>query len=370
VTSGGAHEGAVDVAVVGAGVVGLAIARALALEGREVVVLEQHASIASETSSRNSEVIHAGIYYPPGSLKARLCVAGRDALYEHCARRSVPHARVGKIIVATAAAEEPVLERLMATARANGVDDLVRLSGAELARREPEVRAAAAIFSPSTGIVDAHELARSLLVDARAAGATLALRARVSRVEPESAGFTIAVETGDTLRARSLINAAGLHAESLALAVRGLPRGSVPRVHLCKGSYFALQGASPFRHLVYPVPGPSSLGVHATLDLAGRARFGPDAEYVERIDYDVAESRGASFYEAIRRYWPALPDGALTPAYSGIRPKLQAEGSPPRDWEIQGPEDHGVPGLVQLFGIESPGLTACLAIADEVRRRL
>jgi len=362
----------VECVVIGAGVIGLAVARALALVGREVVVLERHGLIGSEISSRNSEVIHAGIYYATGSLKARLCVAGRERLYNYCAEHYITHRRLGKLIVATSEAQLPALAALKAKAEANGVTDLRELSGVEARRLEPWVRAVAALLSPSSGIIDSHGLMLSLQGDAEDHGAAIALNSPVLGGEIRGGGLEIDVGGADplTLRCRTLVNAGGLGAQAFAAHLRGLEGRFVPPLHLAKGHYFTLTGRTPFTHLVYPMPDAASLGVHVTLDLNGRAKFGPDVEWVDRIDYDVDAGRAASFYAAIRSYYPDLADGALEPAYTGIRPKLQAPGGPPEDFVIQGQETHGIPGLINLFGIESPGLTSSLAIADDVAKRL
>jgi L-2-hydroxyglutarate oxidase LhgO len=357
-----------DVAVVGAGVVGLAIARALAQAGREVFVLERERAIGVHTSSRNSEVIHAGIYYQPGSLKARLCVQGRRALYAYCQERAVPHARIGKVIVATAEEEIGALEKILALARASGVEDLEWLSAEELHRLEPEVRGVRGLLSPSTGIVDSHALMGSLLEEARRAGARLVLGTPVlgGRVEDHGVELALGGDEPSRVRFTSVVNSAGLWAPELARRLEGFPADAIPPQRYAKAHYFVLSGRSPFRHLVYPVPVPGGLGTHVTLDLAGQARFGPDVQWVEAVDYGFDESRDASFYASIRRYWPALADGALQPGYTGIRPKVSGPGEPAADFLVHGPEVHGVPGLVQLYGIESPGLTAALALADEV----
>jgi len=362
----------VECVVIGAGVVGLAVGRALALSGREVIVLERHGLIGSEISSRNSEVIHAGIYYPTGSLKARLCVAGRQRLYDYCAEHGVPHKRLGKLIVASSPAQLPALAALKAKAEANDVTDLKELSAAEASAREPAVRVAGALFSPSSGIVDSHGYMLSLQGDLEDHGGALALNSPVTSGEVRDGGFQINVGGADplTLQCRLLVNAGGLGAQAIACSLRGLDRKFVPPLYLAKGHYFALAGRTPFTHLVYPMPEAASLGVHVTLDLNGRAKFGPDVEWIDRIDYDVDINRAASFYAAIRSYYPALADGALEPAYTGIRPKLQAPGGAAEDFVIQEPETHGVRGLVNLFGIESPGLTSSLAIADVVSAQL
>lgn len=361
----------VECVVIGAGVIGLAVARSLAEAGRETVVLEAAQTIGGETSSRNSEVVHAGIYYASGSLKARLCLAGRERLYDYCVARGIPHRRTGKLIVAASTAELVQLRALAATAKANGVADLEWLDPAAVGRLEPAVRCRGALLSPSTGILDSHALLLSLQADAEAAGATVALRAPLRCGRALARGFALEVGGNEParLRCRRLVNAAGLHAQSVARRIAGVDAAGVPPLHLAKGVYFTLAGRSPFGRLVYPVPEPDGLGLHVTLDLAGRARFGPDVEWVERIDYDVDPARALRFYPAIRRYYPDLAEGALLPGYAGIRPKLAPAGAP-SDFCVQGPEEHGLAGLVHLYGIESPGLTACLAIAQLVAERL
>lgn len=363
----------IDTAVIGAGVIGLAVARRLAHAGREVVVLEAAAAIGTVTSSRNSEVIHAGIYYPRDSLRARLCVPGKRALYRYCAERGVGHRRAGKLLVAIEDAEIAGLEAIRAKAAANGVGDLKRLEAAEARALEPELRCRAALFSPSSGIVDSHGLMLALQGDAEDKGAAIAFGSPVTGGEARRDGIVLEVggETEVRVLARTVINCAGLDAQRLARSIRGARADAIPPLHCGKGSYFTLAGRSPFRHLIYPVPGASGwLGVHVTLDLAGRARFGPDLEWIAEPNYDVDPARADKYYPAIRRYWPGLPDGALQPGYAGVRPKLAPPGEPERDWAILGPEATGIPGLVNLFGIDSPGLTACLAIADQVGRKL
>jgi L-2-hydroxyglutarate oxidase LhgO len=361
----------VDALVVGAGVVGIAVARALALAGREVLVLERADTIGTGASSRNSEVIHAGLYYPPGSLKARLCVAGKHALYAYCRERGIAHRNCGKLIVAVTEAQVGELARIQAQGTANGVGDLVMLTGEAARTMEPELACVAALHSPSTGIVDSHGLMLALQGDAENAGATFVFRSPVDRARIAAGGVEIEVGGAEPMRlvTRLLVNCAGLFAPALAAAIEGFPLQHVPRSWLAKGSYYTLSGPAPFSRLVYPVPEPGGLGVHLTLDLAGQARFGPDVEWVDQIDYRVDPRRAERFYGAIRSYWPRLPDGALHPAYAGIRPKIAGPNEPARDFVIAGPREHGVPGVVQLFGIESPGLTASLAIADEVLRR-
>jgi L-2-hydroxyglutarate oxidase LhgO len=362
----------VEAVVVGAGVIGLAAARALALEGYEVIVLERAGGIGSETSSRNSEVIHGGLYYPAGSLKATSCVAGRERLYAYCRERGVPHAPLGKLIVATEEPEIPGLEKIEATARANGVGNLDWLSAAQARRLEPELHCVAALSSPSTGIIDSHALMLAYQGEAEAAGASLAFRSPVLSGLVRGDGFELAVGGTEPtrIRCRRLVNAAGLFAPALARAIDGIPPDSIPPAYFCRGVYFTLSGKTPFRHLIYPVPVPGGLGVHITLDLAGQARFGPDVEWIDRVDYAVDPHRGDAFYAAVRRYWPGLRDGALMPGYAGIRPKISGPDEPAADFVVQGPAEHGIPGLVNLYGIESPGLTASLPLADEVLKKL
>lgn len=359
----------VDCVVIGAGVVGLACARALALRGRDVIVLEQAEAIGTETSSRHSEVIHAGIYYPPGSLKARMCVAGRRMMYRYMDERGIPYSRLGKLIVATSDDQVPALERLRTTAARNGVTNLEMLSAGEARGREPELACVAALWSPSTGVADSHSYMLGLQGDAEDRGAMVAFHAPVEYGRLSDEGITLEVG-GDgavTLQARLVVNSAGLHAQDLARRLEGFPEERVPPSYYCKGNYYSLSGCrAPFSSLIYPAPEQAGLGVHLTLDLAGQARFGPDVEWIERIDYDVDPGRSDGFYAAVRKYWPGLPDGALQPGYAGIRPKVQAPGEPAADYVIQGPADHGVPGLVNLFAIESPGMTSSLAIADHV----
>lgn len=357
----------VECIVIGGGVVGLALARELALRGREVVLLEAGDRVGTGISSRNSEVIHAGIYYPAGSLKARLCVAGNRALYAYCAAHAVAHRCCGKLIVATEPGQVEALRGLEARARTNGVQDLQWLEADEAHRLEPRLRCAAALLSPSTGIVDSHGLMRALRMEAEAAGATVVLKSPVLGGMDTPEGLRVEVGGAEpmSLAAERVFNCAGLGAQAVARGFAGIRPGSVPPLHLSKGSYFSLAGAAPFSRLIYPVPDQSHLGVHLTLDLAGQARFGPDLEWVDREDYDVDLRRADGFYAEVRKYWPDLPDGSLQPAYAGIRPKLHGPGEPAPDFLIQREEVHGIPGLVNLFGIESPGLTACLALAGE-----
>ena len=361
----------IDCAVIGAGVVGLAVARALALEGREVMVLETEGAIGTGTSSRNSEVIHAGIYYPQGSLKAKLCVEGRHLLYDYAAQRGVPHRRCGKLIVATSPEQVGQLELIRAKAAANGVDDLEPISAQQAIAMEPQLRCLAALHSPGTGIVDSHALMLSLLGDLENAGGMLALRSPVAHAECRDNAMVLIANDGTALRCRSVVNAAGLGAPALARRFEGLPAAAVPTAYFAKGNYFTLSGRAPFGRLIYPVPEPGGLGVHLTIDLGGQAKFGPDVQWVGAVgDLVVDPARGDAFYAEVRKYWPALPDGGLIPGYAGMRPKISGPGEPAADFAIDGPESHGVPGLVNLFGIESPGLTSSLAIGRHVARLL
>jgi L-2-hydroxyglutarate oxidase LhgO len=348
--------------------VGLAIARALSLAGREVLVVEAESLIGSHTSSRNSEVIHAGIYYPTGSKKALSCVRGKTLLYDYCAKHDVPFRRLGKLIVASREEELSALERLKAQAEANGVFDLEWLDARRIAELEPAVRAVRGLFSPSSGIVDSHGVMAAFLRDAREAGADLVLASPIVSGTVKSEGIELVVGGREptTILCRCVVNSAGLFAQRIARAIRGIPEHTIPGEYYAKGHYFTLAGKSPFSHLVYPVPVPGGLGVHVTLDLAGQVRFGPDVSWIDGIDYTFDERRVAAFYPAVRAYFPALADGSLEPGYTGIRPKLGPAGSPAADFVVQGSEVHGVPGLVELFGIESPGLTASLALAEEV----
>lgn len=362
----------IECVVIGAGVVGLATARALALAGHCVLVLERAYTIGFETSSRNSEVIHGGLYYTAGSLKARCCVAGREHLYAYCREHGVPHAQIGKLIVAAEESEIAGLDRISAASRANGVDDLQWLTATQAQRLEPALRCAAALLSPSTGIIDSHALMLAFQGEAEAAGAMVVLRTPVLSGRVRTDGFELATggEEPTAIRCRCLVNAAGLYAPALARAIDGVPRETIPQSYFCRGVYFSLAGRAPFRRLVYPVPVSGGLGVHLTLDLAGQARFGPDVEWISEVDYVVDPGRAESFYPAIRAYWPDLRSGALQPGYAGVRPKISGPSEPVVDFVVQGPEIHGVPGLVNLYGIESPGLTASMPLADEVVHQL
>lgn len=361
-----------DAVVVGGGVIGLALARELALRGREVTLLEAESRIGNHTSSRNSEVIHAGIYYPQGSLKAELCVGGKERLYQYCAEADVPHRRIGKIIVATRDEEVPTLDGILAKAKSNGVHDLTWLDAKDIHELEPSVQAVRGLLSPSTGIIDSHGLMTALRRDAEAHGAQIVLNSPVLSGEVREGAITLEIGGSDASRVvcKTLVNSAGLTAQNVARSIRGVPEASIPGQYFAKGHYFTLAGRSPFSRLVYPVPVPGGLGVHVTLDMAGLARFGPDVSWLDGIDYTFDEARAASFYEAIRRYFPALGDGELVPGYTGIRPKLSPAGAPADDFVAQGPAEHGVPGLLNLYGIESPGLTSSLALAELAANKL
>ncbi|RED50993.1 NAD(P)/FAD-dependent oxidoreductase [Aestuariispira insulae] len=361
----------VDSVVIGAGVVGLAVARALARQGRDVIILEAEDAIGTGISSRNSEVIHAGIYYPQGSLKARLCLEGNKALYQFCEAFKVEYRRCGKLIVASANAQVAQIEGIQQKAIANGVDDLTPLDQGQAQSLEPELNCVAALLSPSTGIIDSHGYMLALQGDSEAHGAMIAFQSPVREGETLDNGAIRLITGGEApmeLTANLVINAAGLAAPSLARRIAGLNPDNIPKEYLCKGNYFVLDGKAPFSHLIYPMPDEAGLGVHLTLDLGGQAKFGPDTQWIDQLEYPVDPARANSFYDAVRSYWPGLRDGALMPGYSGIRPKIAGPNEAAADFVIQGPSDHGVPGLVNLFGIESPGLTASLAIADYVCR--
>ncbi|MGA0393216.1 MAG: NAD(P)/FAD-dependent oxidoreductase [Rhodospirillales bacterium] len=374
----------IDCAVIGAGVVGLAIARALATTGHDVIVLEATDAIGTGTSSRNSEVIHAGIYYPKNSLKALMCVRGKQLLYEYCESRGVEHRRIGKLLVATTDDQISALEKLRDSAAANGVTDLKWIEGAALKKLEPELRAVGAFLSPSTGIIDSHGLMLAYQGEAEDAGAMIAFNSPVRKGHIEKDGIVLSIggEEPMTLSCRTVINSAGLYAQFIAASIEGLDRQHIPPCHFAKGNYFTLSGRAPFSRPIYPIPEAAGLGIHLTLDLGGQAKFGPDVEWladlpwleddshITGIDYTVDPARGERFYAAIRTYWPGLPDNSLLPGYAGIRPKIQAPDEAAKDYMIQGPNEHGINGLVNLFGIESPGLTSSLAIAEEVLKKL
>lgn len=358
--------------VIGSGVVGLACARELAQQGIETIILERHAEFGQETSSRNSEVIHAGLYYPTGSLKARLCVEGNRELYAYCADHGVAHRRCGKLIVATHPGQLAHLEKLERQARANGAEAGL-LNAAEALAMEPQLRCVAALHSPTTGIIDAHALMLALLGDAEAHGAVFSPNSEARRISRDAGAIVLEIACeGETMRlaADYVVNAAGLAAIALAHATVGYPPDRIPSAHFAKGNYYALSGRAPFSRLIYPVPEDGGLGVHLTLDLGGQARFGPDVEWIDTIDYSVDPRRADGFYAEVRKYWPDLPERALTPDYCGIRPKISGPGEPAADFMLHGPETHGIGGLVSLFGIESPGLTACLPLARHACRLL
>jgi L-2-hydroxyglutarate oxidase LhgO len=358
----------IECVVIGAGVVGLAVARALALAGREVLLLEAETHPGTITSARNSGVIHAGLYYAPGSFKARFCVAGNRALYAYCEARGVDHHNTGKLIIANGAEEEKVLQHLLERANTNGVAGVRLVSRAEAHELEPEVHCTAALLCPTSGIIDQHPYMLALQGDMENAGGTLVCDCRVESLARTTQGFIVKT-SGDSateVEARFVVNSAGLDAVGLLDRIEGYPRQLIPKFHLARGNYFTVAARSPFRHLVYPVPHAAGLGIHATIDLGKRVRFGPDVEWIDKIDYSVNASRAPQFYEAIRRYWPALADGALMPDYTGIRPKLHGPGEPQPDFRIESAAEHGLPGLVNLLGIESPGLTSSLPIGDYV----
>lgn len=360
-----------DCVVVGAGVIGLAAGRAMALAGREVVVLEAEPEIGMHTSSRNSEVIHAGLYYGDGTLKARLCVRGKDMLYEYCAAHHVPVNRLGKLVVASGKDEIRRLEAIRAQAARNGVTDLRMLGRDEARSLEPRVVCDAALLSPSTGIVDSHALMLALQGEIEAQGGAVLTRSRVADIKVAVDGFDLGMaDSTDRFACNTLINAGGLFAGDVADVIAGYPGQKRPEVRYATGHYFAYRGQSPFRHLIYPVPVDGGLGIHATCDISGALRFGPDVEWLDRIDYHFDESRRSSFARAIHSYYPDIDENRLVPAYTGVRPKLSSPGNPPRDFLIQDQSVHGVPGLVNLFGIESPGLTAALGIGEYVEALL
>lgn len=363
----------VDCVVIGAGVIGLAVARRIALAGREVIILEATDTIGTQTSSRNSEVIHAGIYYPTGSLKALSCVEGKERLYQYCLSHGVQHKRIGKLIVAANDSQKETLSALRAKAAANGVTDLEWKNEAEVKVLEPRIKSVGALLSPSTGIIDSHGLMLAYQGDAENRGAMIAFNSEVRRGSVEGRKIDLFVGEKNSefsLSANTVINAAGLGAQLVAKNLNGLDPTTIPPRYLARGCYFTLSGQAPFSRLIYPVPEPGGLGVHVTLDMSGSVRFGPDVEWVDEVDYRVNPARAENFYAAIRRYYPDLKDNSLQPGYSGIRPKIAAEGSTTGDFLVQGPLEHGVPGLVNMYGIESPGLTASLALADLVAKKL
>ncbi|HEX2116140.1 MAG TPA: NAD(P)/FAD-dependent oxidoreductase [Alphaproteobacteria bacterium] len=355
-----------QVLVVGAGVIGLAIARALARSGHEVIVAEAESAIGTGTSSRHSEVIHAGLYYPTGSLRARHCVRSRRMLYQYCAERGVPHRKAGKLVVATSDAEVNKLKEIYKQAQINECENIELIDAAAAKRMEPEVHCVAAMNSPETGIIDSHSYMLALRGEVEDHGGMVALNTRIERLVKVPAGWQVHFGADEPIVVDAVVNSAGLGAQKLACATEGYPHERVPRLVLAKGSYFSYCGRPVFKRLIYPVPIPGGLGVHVTLDLAGRMRFGPDVEWIDEENYDVDPRRGDSFYASVRRYWPRLPDNSLVPDYAGIRPKISGQGEPQMDFLIDAPKDHGVPRLVMLFGMESPGLTSSLSIGEEV----
>jgi L-2-hydroxyglutarate oxidase LhgO len=361
----------IDCVVIGAGVVGLAIARALAVAGREVIVLEAADTIGTGASSRNSEVMHAGIYYPKGSLKASLCVAGQRALYRYCDHKQIEHKRIGKIIVAASAQQIPTLHSYAALAAANGADDLRPLSAEEVQKLEPEVRCVAGLLSPSTGIIDSHGLMLAYVADLEQAGGMVVFKSPVisGELRKDDLILNVGGASPTTLLARTVINAAGLEAQSVSGSIAGIRPDLIPQRYLARGHYFTLTGPTPFRRLVYPLANAAGLGVHVTLDLAGRARFGPDVQWIDTVDYSFRPGLVPSFASAISEYFPAIEEGRLQPAYTGIRSKLTGEGRAAADFCIRGPREHDAPYLA-LYGIESPGLTSSLALALHVEEML
>ena len=362
----------VDTIIVGAGVIGLAIAREMALVGNEVIVLEAKNAIGTEISARNSEVIHAGIYYPAVSLKAKLCRPGRNAIYEYCKTHAIAHHQVGKLIVATSEDEIRYLHKIQCNAEANGVEDLQLLDSSQASAMEPALECSGALFSPSTGIIDSHSFMLSLQGNAETLGAVIALSSPVEGGALSDKSITIHIGGVEplSLKCRHFINAAGLNAQAVASKIKGFPVEHIPPLYYAKGNYFTLIGKSPFQKMIYPVPAKAGLGIHSTIDLAGQTKFGPDVQWIDSPNYNVDISRTDDFYLAIRRYWPELSDNALQPGYVGVRPKLVPKGAPLGDWDIKGPEHHGIKGIVNLFGIESPGLTSSLAIAKYVSELL
>lgn len=358
----------IDVLVVGAGVVGLAVARRMALAGQQVMIVERAAAFGMETSSRNSEVIHAGIYYAPGSLKAELCIEGKEMLYDFCDSRGVAYRRCGKLVVATSAAQRADLERIRDNAERSGMTELVWLDGARVHEMEPDILCNVALFSPSTGIIDSHGYMLALLGEAETHGAMLVCNTEIVGIDRVADGWAVRIagEADPVVSARTVINCAGLGANALARHIEGLDPVRVPQLRYAKGCYFTYGAKTNFRHLIYPVPEPGGLGTHLTLDLGGQARFGPDVEWVDEINYDVPESRRDKFAVAVGQFWPNVDSSQLQPAYAGIRPKLSGPGEPNADFVLSGPADHGLEGIINLFGIESPGLTSSLALAERV----
>ena len=362
----------IECAVIGAGVIGLAVARELAIQGREVVILESEGAIGTGTSSRNSEVIHAGIYYPEGSLKARLCVRGKELLYSYCSKNGIDFSCCGKLIVATRETQIKKLEELQQKAINNGVQNMLRLNQTQVKQLEPHLNTVGALLSPSTGLIDTHSLMLSFLGEAEEQGAVIAFNSPVigGTINDDCIRLRIGGNQPTEIGCDYVINTGGLYAQAIVATIEGFPEAHIPDIYFAKGNYFVLNRKSPFKRLIYPVPDEAGLGVHLTLDLEGQARFGPDVEWVDQIDYAVDPSRIYNFYTAIREYWPNLPEGSLSAAYSGIRPKLNGPETPQSDFVISGPETHNVQGLINLFGIESPGITASMALAEEVLTKL
>jgi len=364
----------IDITIVGSGVIGLAIAQELATPETSLVILEKNQNFGEETSSRNSEVIHAGIYYPQNSLKALHCVRGKQLLYNYCQKHAIEHQKIGKLIIATNIEELSTLDEIKKKASANGVTDLKKLSREEVYAKEPLIQAVGALFSPSTGIINSHQLMQSFLNSAEKNGAQLVCNTKVTGITPNSNGMQVISRDSNhqtyTFTTNLLINAAGLNAQKVAESIESLEKETIPPLYLCQGNYFTLQGKSPFGHLIYPVPEKSGagLGIHATIDLSGQVKFGPDTKYIDSVNYQVDEKLRGKFNKAILRYYPQVTSEKLIPAYSGIRPKLQGPGDSFKDFIIQGANDHGIKGLIQLFGIESPGLTSCLSIAEQVKK--
>ena len=357
-----------QVMVIGAGVVGLAIAREAALRGHDVIVAEAADGIGTGTSSRNSEVIHAGLYYPTGSKRALHCPRGRRMLYAYCASHGIPHRKIGKLFIVTKDADIPKLEAIHAQALANGVENVTMLEAAAAKRMEPALSSVAAFHSAETGIVDSHRFMLALEGDIEDRGGVIAFNTPIERIGRDDAGWRVDFGGAEpsSISVDAVINSAGHGAQRLARATDGYPAARVPKLVLAKGNYFGFGGRAPFSRLIYPAPVAGGLGIHITLDLAGRMRFGPDVEWIDTMDFNVDPRRGDAFYAAIRTYWPGLPDNSLFPDYAGIRPKLTGPGEPAADFMIDGPAGHGLPGLVHLFGIESPGLTSALSLAEEV----
>ncbi len=363
----------VDVIIVGAGVIGLAIAARLSQQFKSVLVIDKNASFGEETSSRNSEVIHAGIYYPQNSLKAKLCVQGKAMLYQYCHERHIPVNKIGKLLVAHGEKEEEFLKQTLISAQKNGVDDLTWLNQSELKELEPELLASAALLSPSTGIIDSHVYMQSLLAQAEQHQALFVAQTKMLSAQSSHDGFDVLLDSqGEhlSIRCKYLINCAGLHSEKVAHTIKGLNKSHIPKLHWCRGHYFSYQGKSPFKQLIYPIPRDNGLGIHASLDMGGQLKFGPDTQYIDQLNYDFPSNLQKKFIKQVSQYFPNLDANKLKPAYSGIRPKLQGQNDTFKDFVIQTSEVHQLKGLINLFGIDSPGLTSSLAIADYVLEKL